>query len=94
MDGIGDVYFVDAVALAVDEILAVNGSIPASPTIRTVGTLSSGFSDPTGVAVDGSGNVYIANCYDEPTIYEENYTSASSLSFASTVVGRRAARRP
>ena len=38
------------------EIVAVNGSIPASPTIRTLG---SGFYYPYGVAVDGSGNVFV-----------------------------------
>ena len=40
------------------EILAVNGSIPANPTINTLG---SGFSDPGGLAVDGSGNVFVAD---------------------------------
>ncbi len=43
---------------AVKEIVAVGGVIPASSTIRTLG---SGFSSPAGVAVDGSGNVYVAD---------------------------------
>ena len=42
----------------VKEILAVNGSIPASPTIRTLG---SGFVGVTGLAVDGAGNVFVSD---------------------------------
>jgi len=42
----------------VKEIVAVNGSIPASPTIKT---LSSSFYYPAGVAVDGIGNVYLSD---------------------------------
>jgi len=40
------------------EIQAVDGSIPPSPTITTLG---SGFNGLLGVAVDGSGNVYVAD---------------------------------
>ena len=47
--------------MRVKEIAAVGGSIPASPTITTLG---SGFSFPTGVAVDGSGNVFVADFGD------------------------------
>ena len=42
---------------AVKEIVAVNGSIPANPTIKT---LASSFASPEGVA-DGSGNVFVAD---------------------------------
>ena len=56
VDASGDVYVADTVA--VKEILAVNGVIPASPTVVSLG---SGFSYPIGVAVDGSGNVYVAD---------------------------------
>ena len=42
----------------VDELLSVNGSIPASPTIRTLG---SGFSLPAAVAVDSRGDVYVSD---------------------------------
>lgn len=58
MDGSGDVYVADENNHVVKEILAVNGVIPASPTIITLG---SGFSYPSGVAVDSSGNVYVAD---------------------------------
>jgi sugar lactone lactonase YvrE len=42
----------------VKEILAVGGVIPANPTINILG---SGFSQPDGVAVDVSGNVFVAD---------------------------------
>ena len=44
---------------AIYEILAVNGTIPVDdPTILTLGSV---FSSPLGVAVDGSGNVFVAD---------------------------------
>lgn len=58
VDGNGNVYVADSGNNAVKEILAVNGSIPASPTIHTLG---SGFTQPFGLAVDGGGNVYVAD---------------------------------
>jgi hypothetical protein len=58
VDGSGNVYVTDSGNNAVEEIMAVGGVIPASPTINTLG---SGFSSPQGVAVDGSGNVYVAD---------------------------------
>jgi sugar lactone lactonase YvrE len=42
----------------ISEILAVNGSIPASPVIISRG---SGLFMPTGLAVDGSGNIFVGN---------------------------------
>ena len=58
VDGAGNVYVGDTNNNAVREILAVNGSIPPSPSIVTLG---SGFSLPKGVAIDGAGNVYVAD---------------------------------
>ncbi len=43
---------------AVFEIPAVNGSIPASPTVLTLG---GGFGGPTGVAEDANGNVFVSD---------------------------------
>jgi streptogramin lyase len=58
VDSSGNVYVTDVSNNTVNEILAVNGSIPASPTLVTLG---SGFNVPIGVAVDGNGNVYVAD---------------------------------
>jgi sugar lactone lactonase YvrE len=64
VDSSGNVYYTDADTNSnfknntVKEILSVNGSIPASPTIRQLG---SGLFYPGGVAVDVSGNVYVAD---------------------------------
>jgi sugar lactone lactonase YvrE len=58
VDSSGNVYVADTLNNAVKEILAVNGSIPASPTIVTLG---SGFSDPLGVAVDVNGDVFVSD---------------------------------
>src|ERR1700709_692897 len=57
VDRNGNVFFVDQVQTTVKEIVAVNGSIPASPTINTLGV----FVQPIGVAVDGAGNVFVAD---------------------------------
>ena len=43
---------------AVKEIVAVSGVVSSSSTVNTIG---SGFSYPEGVAVDGSGNVFVAD---------------------------------
>jgi sugar lactone lactonase YvrE len=58
LDSSGNIYVADALNNVVREILAVNGSIPASPTMVTLG---SGFKSPIAIALDGSGNVYVAD---------------------------------
>jgi len=57
VDASGNFYVTDY-DNTVNEILAVNGVIPESPTIRKLG---SGFSMPYGVAVDGAGNVFVSD---------------------------------
>jgi hypothetical protein len=58
VDASGDVFVADTAHNAVKEIVAVNGVIPSSPTIHTLG---SGFNTPYGVAVDASGDVFVAD---------------------------------
>jgi len=60
VDAQGNVFVADNGNKAVKEILAVNGSIPASPTINTLGGGFS-FSSPWGVAVDANGNVFVSD---------------------------------
>jgi hypothetical protein len=56
VDAAGNAFIVDGGA--VKEILAVNGSIPPSPAIKTLG---SGLQGPYGLAVDGAGNVFVGD---------------------------------
>ena len=62
VDSNGNVFVADAGASRnesyVSEILAVNGSVPANPTIIKI---ASGFGGLSGVAVDTSGNVFVAD---------------------------------
>jgi sugar lactone lactonase YvrE len=57
VDSSGNVFFSDPGMLEIDELVAVNGSIPANPTLRT---LTSGFTAYS-LAVDGSGNIFFTN---------------------------------
>jgi len=72
VDKNGNVFFADdndtspPSGQTIKEILAVNGSIPASPTVVELG---SGFTFPQGLAVDSAGNVYVADYY-KSYIYE------------------------
>jgi hypothetical protein len=62
VDANGNVFvansFTSAVDSYIDEVLAVNGSIPASPTVVTV---AGNIGGPTGVAIDVYGNVYYSD---------------------------------
>ncbi len=63
VDGHGNLYVADAGAAQVDEVEAgtggaAAGTVSGSSTVVTVG---SGFTKPTGVAVDGMGDVFVAD---------------------------------
>ncbi len=66
VDSSGDVFATDSADNAVYEIVAVNGSIPPSPSIRLV---AGGFNNPEGLAVDGNGNIVVAD-YNNNVIKE------------------------
>jgi hypothetical protein len=59
VDAAGDVFVADDNNNAVKEMVAVNGSIPA--TNPTINVLGSGFNQPLGVAVDAAGDVFVAD---------------------------------
>jgi sugar lactone lactonase YvrE len=62
VDANGNVFvansFTTGINSYIDEVLAVNGSIPASPTVVTI---ASNIGGPTGVAIDVNGNVYYSD---------------------------------
>jgi sugar lactone lactonase YvrE len=83
VDASGDLFFSDDIDNTVSEIVAVNGSIPTSPTINKLG---SGFIQPYGIAVDGSGNVFVADSKNNRVV-KLDYADPPSLTFAATNVG-------
>ena len=74
IDGAGDVFVADNATHSVMEIVAVNGVIPPSPTIKLLGSSQT---YPSGIAVDGSGNLIVASS-SQSAVYE--LTSASGYS--------------
>jgi len=66
VDSSGNIYVADTGSNhAIYEIMAVNGSIPPSPSIRTLDTA---FSAPEGVMVDPSGNVWVSSGEDNTVV--------------------------
>ncbi len=65
VDGSGDVFYANAGANTIVELVAVNGAVPASPATVTF-TATSG---PVALAVDGSGNLYAAGFNGNLTEY-------------------------
>jgi sugar lactone lactonase YvrE len=62
VDASGNVFVADTLNNLVKEILAVDGTIPSSnPTINTLGQANGNFDHPGSVAVDASGNVFVAD---------------------------------
>jgi sugar lactone lactonase YvrE len=59
VDTSGNVYVSDAYGGMVYELLAIDGSIPASPAMIPIG--SGGWTVPAGLAVDGMGDVFVAD---------------------------------
>jgi len=84
VDGSGDVFVADTGGGygndVVYEIVAVNGVVNSGSTVKSVG---SGFGAPAGVAVDGSGDVFVAN---EGGVVNEIVAVNGVVSSGSTVI--------
>jgi len=61
VDGSGN-YFTSVCGqtCVVEELLAVNGSVPANPVVKVIAPLSGRFAYPVSMAVDGAGNLFVA----------------------------------
>ncbi|HEY1255635.1 MAG TPA: choice-of-anchor D domain-containing protein, partial [Terracidiphilus sp.] len=66
VDGNGNIYFTEVNGSVLHEMLAVNGTLPASPVMRTIG---SGLGSITFWALDGAGNLYVAD-YENNAVKE------------------------
>jgi hypothetical protein len=88
VDGNGNVFVANDGYDEIDEIQSVNGVIPATPNIIPLGgvALGSGFNEPWGVAVDGFGNVFVADTGNNRAV-KLDQVDPPSLTFASTNVG-------
>ena len=79
VDASGNVFYTDELVAGIQEIVAVNGSIPSTPTINTV---AKGLKGPLYLAVDGGGNLIVtANggvIYEVPA--EGGYTTVNLYS--------------
>jgi hypothetical protein len=85
VDGAGDLYVLNYSNGTVTEVLAVDGAIPASPTINTILTgLQTGCcTELESIKVDNVGNVYVAD-NNQATITE--YYVAGGFSLANSMV--------
>jgi sugar lactone lactonase YvrE len=81
VDASGDVFFADFFDRVIKEIVAVGGSIPATPTINTIGSGLLGLQD---VAVEGSGDLVVTTAYTGSSAVTEFL--ASSGYATSTVI--------
>jgi hypothetical protein len=81
LDAAGDAYVV--ANNSIYEVMASGGSIPASPTINTVG---SGFSGTMGVALDGLGNVYVSDA-NHSQVKKLDFVDPPTLNFNTTSIG-------
>jgi sugar lactone lactonase YvrE len=85
VDAAGDVLVIDSnFASAVKEIVAVNGAVSDSSTVITLP--AGGLHYPAGVAVDGSGNIFVVDTWNN-LVKQIPLATPPSLSFADTKVG-------
>ncbi|MES2390399.1 MAG: NHL repeat-containing protein, partial [Acidobacteriota bacterium] len=84
-DANGNMFVAAAGVNAIQELLAVNGTIPANPTIRSLPTnftVPGGYNQPNDVALDGVGNLFVTdgNNVAYKVIASTGYTRAVLLS--------------
>jgi sugar lactone lactonase YvrE len=93
VDGSGNVFVADYGNNAVYEILAGTGGAPAGTvnSSSTVITVGGGFDNPSGVAVDGSGNLFVA---DSSGVKKLDFSDAPSLNFVNTLAGSTSSDSP
>ena len=85
VDSSGDVFVLDGETGLVSEIVAVNGVIPASPTIQVLAN-SFAFNGAVGMAIDTNGNLFLPGAIDGST-YAMYEIPASSRSVNPTQLG-------
>lgn len=79
-DSHGNLYYTTLTGNTVEEVEAVNGMIPSSPTTRSLG---SGYDFAAGIAVDSSGDVYVASA--ENNTVEEMVAVNGSIPASPTI---------
>ena len=83
VDGSGDVFVLNFGNGTVSEVFAVNGSVPANPTVQTI---VSGLQNPQSIKVDNVGNLYIADWHNNAV---EEWTVASGYATELVIVNVR-----
>ena len=81
VDGAGNVFVADTGNVGVYEIVAVNGSFPANPVVKSLG---SSFSSPGPIALDANDNVFVADAQFSPP-YQSGVKEISAASGYTTV---------
>jgi len=83
VDARGNLFVSDNYDGTVKEVLAVGGSIPASPTVKT---LASGFEGPAGVALDAAGDAFVLeNVYSYSDAPNRLYELTAASGYATAV---------
>ena len=94
VDAAGNVYVTDGGTNQVKEIVAGSGVIPVSSTVLTL-VDGLAFSQVYGVALDGSGHLYVGKLSNSGnSVVEIDLTTAPALTFANTATGQTSTDSP
>ena len=83
VDSHRNVFFANSGDGSIQELVAVDGMLPANPTIRTI-VPPGGFASPAALAIDGSGNLFVTDVVQQQA-YE--VTAASGYATITTIGG-------